>query len=91
MKGKNGEAYNVADENSDIRLKDLAELIARICNVNVVFEAPNSVELAGYSKATKSRLDSSKLQNLGWRANYSIETGLLRTINCLDNSDMRSD
>ena len=36
---------------------------------------------AGYSKATKARLDSSKLQKLGWHARYDIKDGINRTIN----------
>ncbi len=83
LKGENGEAYNVVGDSSDIMLKDLAELIASVCGRKVVFEIPNSVESAGYSKATKARLDGSKLMKLGWRARYDIGTGIERTIKCL--------
>ena len=49
----------------------------------VRFELPDDIESAGYSKATKARLDSSKLQQLGWKAHYDIKTGIERTINIL--------
>ena len=49
----------------------------------VVFEIPDAVESAGYSKATKARLDSTKLQGLGWKALYNIEEGIERTIKIL--------
>ena len=49
--GKNGEAYNIAEEHSDIMLKDLAAAIADISGKKVVFEIPDSVEAAGYSTA----------------------------------------
>lgn len=81
--GKNGEAYNIADDASDIRLKELAGLIANTCGQKVVFEIPDAVEQAGYSKATKARLDSSKLQSLGWKSEYNIAEGIGRTIKIL--------
>lgn len=83
LKGKNGEAYNIADDASDIRLKDLAALIASAGGQKVVFEIPDAIEASGYSKATKARLDSAKLQSLGWRAAYSIDEGIKRTIQIL--------
>ena len=83
LKGNSGEAYNIADQESDIMLKDLARIIAGYAGTQVVFEIPDAVEAAGYSKATKARLDGSKLQQLGWKPTYSIEEGLVRTMDIL--------
>lgn len=83
LKGECGEAYNIADEASDIMLKDLAIIIAKAVGREVVFETPDAVESAGYSKATKARLDSTKLQRLGWKALYDIKAGIERTINIM--------
>lgn len=80
FKGKTGEAYNIADASSDIRLRDLAEIVAEINGKKVIFDIPDSVEAAGYSKATKARLEGSKLQALGWKAQYGIRDGIERTI-----------
>ena len=81
--GKCGEAYNVADGRSDITLRDLAEIIASHAGRRVVFEVPDELERAGYSRATKARLDGSKLKELGWRAHYDIRTGICRTVDIL--------
>ena len=81
--GENGEAYNIADEASDIMLKDLAAIIAQTAGKEVVFELPDAVEAAGYSTATKARLDGSKLKALGWKPAYDIQKGLERTIEIL--------
>lgn len=81
--GKCGEAYNIAEEHSDIMLKDLAAIIAGIKGKKVVFEIPDAVEAAGYSKATKARLDGKKLAELGWKPMYDIEKGIERTIRIL--------
>ena len=83
LHGESGEAYNIADESSDIKLKDLAIIIAEMNEKKVVFEIPNAIEAAGYSTATKARLDGSKLKRLGWIPKYDIRMGLKRTINIL--------
>ena len=81
--GESGEAYNIAEERSDIMLKDLAAIIAGFNGKSVVFEIPDAVEATGYSKATKARLDGHKLQALGWKPRYEIYEGIKRTISIL--------
>ena len=78
--GENGEAYNIAEEHGDITLKDLASIIAGISGKEVVFEIPDAVEAAGYSTATKARLDGSKIRKLGWEPRYDIKSGMERTL-----------
>ena len=83
LNGESGEAYNIADESSDIMLKDLAKIIAAFAGTEVVFEVPDETEKAGYSKATKARLNSSKIKKLGWSARFDIKDGLNRTLQVL--------
>lgn len=83
LKGENGEAYNIADEKSDIMLNDLAAILAQIAGKKVVFELPDAIEKAGYSTATKARLDGSKLKALGWKAKYDIKSGMEKNIEIL--------
>lgn len=78
--GEKGACYNIADEKSDIRLKDLAQMVADKCNTKVVFEIPDEIEKKGYSKATKARLDAAKLKKLGWEAKYDIRKGIENTL-----------
>lgn len=80
LNGENGQAYNVADISDDIKLRDLANVIADYSGTKVVFDIPDSTEKAGYSTATKARLDGSKIRKLGWKAHYSIAEGVRRTI-----------
>ena len=83
LKGERGAAYNIADPGSDITLKDLAGIIAEYAGKQVVFELPDAVEAAGYSKATKALLDPAKLKSLGWSAAYDMKRGLTRTVDIL--------
>lgn len=83
LAGESGEAYNIADMSGDITLKDLASIIAEMNGKKVVFELPDAVEAAGYSRATKARLDGSKIRALGWKPMYNIKTGMERTVKIL--------
>lgn len=83
LKGKCGDAYNIADDASDIMLKDLSEIIANFTGRRVKFELPDEIESAGYSKATKARLDGTRIRNLGWKAEYDIKKGIERTLQIL--------
>ncbi|NOL49912.1 NAD-dependent epimerase/dehydratase family protein [Pelistega europaea] len=84
LKGNSGEVYNVADDTSDIRLCDLASMIANLAGTTVIYNKPDTTESAGYSTATKARLDGSKLHTkLGWKAKYNIQQGIERTIKIL--------
>lgn len=87
--GNDGEAYNVADEKSDVKLCDLAEMVASCSGRKVVHEAPDETEAKGYSLATKARLSSKKLQTLGWRARYDIRSGISRTVSILSTAENR--
>lgn len=80
LKGTTGEAYNIADESGDITLRDLAQLIASQRGRKVIFELPNAIESAGFSKATKARLDGAKIHALGWKPHYNIIDGVKATI-----------
>lgn len=80
LKGENGEAYNIADNASDITLKDLARMIAGIVGTKVIFDLPDELECTGYSKATKALMDSGKLRRLGWEAHWDMRKGLEKTL-----------
>ena len=83
LAGQTGQAYNIADTNSDISLLNLARTIADIVHKKVIFESPDSLESKGYSKATKARLDGQKLRAIGWKPRYDIKSGLIRTLDIL--------
>lgn len=80
LKGEDGLAYNVADSSCDIRLKDLAALIASAAGTQVIFDLPDAIESAGFSKATKARLDGTRLRNLGWAIQYPLKEAITRTL-----------
>ena len=86
LKGENGAAYNIADSESDITLKDLAGIIAEYAGKNVVFELPDDNEKRGYSPAAKAIMNPSRLKSLGWSPIYDIKTGIRHTLDIMSTS-----
>jgi len=80
--GKNGEAYNISGD-GNLSLLEIAEYLSGYTGKKIVFENPSITESAGYSKTTKALLDSTKIKELGWKPNYSLQEGLSRTIEIL--------
>ncbi|WP_010677038.1 NAD-dependent epimerase/dehydratase family protein [Bacillus timonensis] len=83
FKGKSGEAYNIANRNSTVTIKDIAELIVKQTKKNIIFDMPDEVEKAGYSRLQDAVLDEAKLMKLGWKPQFDMVSGLQRTISIL--------
>lgn len=86
LNGKNSEVYNIAGTNSIITLYELAQLIAKEFGVSVVRDLPDKTEAAGFSKATCAVLDNHKLMSLGWKEKTTIEMGIHRVKEQLEDS-----
>ncbi len=80
LKGKNGEAYNVADALSNISIRQLAEMVADIAGKKVVMELPSDAEQQGYNVVTKSVFSTEKLESLGWSVRGTMKEKMNTTI-----------
>lgn len=80
LKGENGAAYNIADAQSNITIRSLAEMIADIGQQKVVIKLPEDAEKAGYSVVTKAVFDTTLLESLGWKVLGSMQDKLEATI-----------
>jgi nucleoside-diphosphate-sugar epimerase len=85
LKGECGEAYNVADANSNISIRELAEIIAKTGDKKVVIDVTDADEKKGFNPVSKSVFSTEKLQSLGWCAKKAIKEGLRNTITELKN------
>lgn len=75
VSGRDGQAYNVANEDTYCSIRAMAELVARTCGpapVAVRVEAQDG-ERYGYAPTLKMDLDTSRLQALGWRPTVGLE------------------
>lgn len=79
--GEHGQAYNIADPNSRVLLRDFAQSCAVAAGKTLVLGEPTAAEKAGYSKITKAVMNTDKLSALGWSARYNVSDGVLRTVN----------
>lgn len=80
--GKNGEAYNVVNPKSHTTIAEMAQLVVdRIANgkIKVVYDIPKD-NVFGYAEDTKMRLNSDKLQALGWIPEIGLEDAYKRMI-----------
>ncbi len=83
LKGESNHAYNIANKNSNVTIREMAETVAEICHREVVSHDPQDSEKASFNPVTQSVLDASKLERLGWSPKYSMKMGLVRTIEIL--------
>lgn len=81
--GKNGEIYNVSNENSIASIAEVAKTCAEIAGTKVVFDLPSEVETKGFSRSRNCILDNKKLKDLGWSGKYSLREGLEETLEYL--------
>lgn len=80
LKGGIGEAYNVANEDTYISARGMAEYLRDNFNphINVRVELNDNM---GYAPVTKQRLSVQKLMSLGWKPSYSLKDILDNIIN----------
>lgn len=83
LKGKSGDAYNVANEETYISARGMAEYLRDKFNpsINVRIELNDNM---GYAPVTKQKLSPQKLCNLGWNPRYDLCNMFSRLIKYLD-------
>lgn len=80
MKGKSGEAYNIADSSANITIGEMAKMIAEIGGKKVVIDIPSNKEKAGYNVVQQSLFSTSKLESLGWTIIGTMKDKIKKTI-----------
>lgn len=70
-----GEVYTVANPKTNTTIANMARMVAEEFGegeVQVVFDIPESTQLYGYAPSVKMKLNSDKLQALGWKPNVDL-------------------
>jgi nucleoside-diphosphate-sugar epimerase len=81
LEGACGEAYNIANCNSNVSIYEFAATIAKNAGVSIIFEDPKDIEKKGYSTFGNVVLSSDKLMSLGWNAIFNLNTGVAAMLN----------
>lgn len=72
LKGANGEAYNVANQDTYISIRSMAEFLRDNFNPDIKVTIEEHPEM-GYAPVTKLHLSSEKLMALGWKPQYDLK------------------
>lgn len=79
--GNKGEAYNIADNSSNLSIRNFAETVAEVAGCNVIFDIPDTIEAAGYNTVSKSIFNTKKLESLGWKPVGVFKDNVRVTVN----------
>lgn len=80
-------AYNISSPESTVSIRQLAETLVDTFadrNIKLVIDIPEKTADTGTAPFTLGILNSDKLQALGWKPQYSLKDGFLRTVNYLE-------
>lgn len=79
LKGNNGEAYNISNEEEPVIIRELAEKLAKMLP-NISLEYIENKDKSGYCAYKRTGLGTDKLRKLGWKPMISLDDGLVRTV-----------
>lgn len=81
LNGEGGQAYNLANSEIYISIREMANLVAETCAtppVDVLIDVPHDLEKKGYAPTIMLNLDTSKIEALGWCAKTDLREMYLR-------------
>lgn len=83
LRGKAGEAYNIANKDSYISIRDMAFMLKDFFNPTLsVIICPK--ENQGYAPQTKLKLSTEKIESLGWKPRFELQKMFERLILSLE-------
>jgi len=82
FKGKAGEAYNLANETEPVCIRDLAQLLASSRSDKNIQVVINEGDQKGYCTYRRTVLNTTAIEQLGWKPRVSLEEGIKRTYLC---------
>lgn len=83
INGRIGSAYNLSNETEPHMIRDVAKMLVESYpekNLKLEFSNPSDEVKKGYVSYKIVKLDTSKLENLGWSPKIKLEEGLVRTV-----------
>ena len=86
LRGDVVQAYNISNPESVVSIRDIAESLAMLADVELKIKLPTNYEKNGFNPMSNSSLDSTELLNLGWRGLFDLVRGLSHTVEILKES-----
>lgn len=85
LDGKVANAYNIANRNSTLTVRQFAELVAKIAGRKVICADADKIEIQQQTPIEYAVLQSDKLETLGWQGSFNAIKGITHTIRILKN------
>lgn len=82
--GISANAYNIADENKAVYIRDFAEFVAKDAKVDVIKQVNKAY--VGATNISRQVMSGVKLKQLGWKCKYNVAEGIKETLLCLEQS-----
>lgn len=86
LKGEQGKAYNVTNMNTACSIKEMAELVCETfpnSQISVKIDIPEDASSFGYNPEMIIRLDSTLLENLGWKPTVDLSDMFKRMVSSI--------
>lgn len=83
VKGEAGSAYNVTNKNTAVTIREMAQCVCDTfpeSGIAVEFDMPKDLESFGYNPEMVIKLDTQKLENLGWHATVDLKEMFIRMV-----------
>ena len=84
LKGENGEAYNVCNEEEFLSIKTLAEIIAGLFPDKKISVVRKTARNEKNATVNNIAIRNRKLRELGWNCRYDTKEGFRRTIEAME-------
>lgn len=86
IKGERGRAYNISNPDSIISIREMAEILVSSTGVDFEMIVPTEQEKKGFNPMKNSSLDSTSLENLGWKGLFDPQKGFSHTVTIIRES-----
>lgn len=86
LRGENGHCYNAANKDTYCTIKEMAELVSHVLSGgrSGIKIRVDEEKIKKYSPSHKLRLNTSKLEGIGWNARYSLSEMYDRMSRCFE-------
>ncbi|MDE5763713.1 MAG: NAD-dependent epimerase/dehydratase family protein [Ruminococcus sp.] len=85
--GESCNAYNIANSHSRTTIVGFAKEVANQTGTKVIFSDPDEVAKAEMTPIVKQVLSSQKLEELGWKGQFTVAEGIKHTLNIMRELD----
>lgn len=81
--GKDSETYNIANSNSNVSIREIAESVSKSTGKEIKYDLPELEIKKGYAPFSAGLISANKLESLGWVCRYPLTDGISQIVDIL--------